>query len=724
MGRILIIAEKPSVGRDIAKVLGCSKRGQGCLVGEDYIVSWAVGHLVGLYEPEDYAPSLKKWSAATLPILPEEMKLKALPSTKDQLDVLSSLMNDTDTDSLVCATDSGREGELIFRYIYQLTGCVKPFQRLWISSMTDAAIKEGFQKLKNGEEYDRLYLSAKCRSEADWLVGMNATRAYTIQNNALLSIGRVQTPTLGIIIARQQEIDAFQIEEYYEVQGLFQGFNATWFKDQESNTKLPTEAAAKEIAEKIQGHEAAVTRLETEEKRQPAPLLYDLTELQRDCNKKYGYSAQKTLSIAQSLYETKKLITYPRTDSRYLSDDMKGKIQHTLTRLANVQGYQSYAQQVLTMNPLPLSKRIIDNSKVTDHHAIIPTDGNIRLEGLSQEEKQVFHLVVLRFLSVFFPPYITSLTKMELTVEGETLLAKGTTVLQPGWQELYSKLDIYRESETAKGKKTSKKEAKKEEQQLPNLSKGDILPLPEAKVLKKKTTPPKPYTEAGLLSAMENAGRFIEDEALKEQMKDSGLGTPATRAAIIERLLTVGYIERKGKALIPTEKGKKLIAIVPEQLKSPETTGKWEKGLSSIAKGSMDPARFMQSIKKYVTFLVTDSKKRKHNVTFAPERKGKPYTPKGKSYGECPLCGGKVYANSKSYFCANWQQGCKFTIWKDSLEKFGTELTEEMVEQLLQEKELKDVPLFHPGSQAPATAALVLNESAVGRLQIINLKKV
>jgi len=593
LGKTLIIAEKPSVGRDIAKVLKCKSKGDGYLYSDEYIISWAVGHLVSLADPQDYDPSLKKWSLGSLPIIPSSFQLKPIQSSKKQLDVLKKLMASKEVDSLICATDSGREGELIFRYIYDYAKCRKPFRRLWISSMTDKAITEGFDKLKPGSEYDNLYRSAKCRSEADWLVGINASRAYTLRHNVLYSIGRVQTPTLAIIVARQKEIDAFVPKDYWEIFVDFDIYKAIWVDKDKKESKIFEKEKAQAIIDKIKGKNGRVDSIEKEDKKQLPWLLYDLTELQRDCNRKFGYTAKKTLSIAQDLYEKRKLITYPRTDSRYLTDDMKPKIRAVLQRL-DFGEYKDYAQRLLDMEALPFSKRIFDNGKVSDHHAIIPTESKVNINALSQDELNVYGLIARRFISVFYPPYLYSVTRIITIIEEENFLTKGTTVNQLGFMELY--------------KNDKDKEEGEEDAVLPELETGQEYPLSKSQLKQKKTQPPKTYTEATLLSAMENAGRFVEDETLKEQMKDSGLGTPATRAAIIERLLQVGYLERKGRTLIPTEKGIRLISIVPEQVKSPETTGKWEKGLSSIAKGKMDAGRFMGSIVRYVHFLVESSR--------------------------------------------------------------------------------------------------------------------
>ena len=709
MGKILVIAEKPSVARDIARVLQCKQKGEGFLYGEKYIVCWAIGHLVTLADPEEYDDKYKKWKKETLPILPEQMKLKVIQKTASQLRILKKLMNSTEVDSLICATDSGREGELIFRYIYEIVKCKKPFQRLWISSMTDIAIKEGFSKLKNSKEYDNLYISAKCRAEADWLVGMNATRAYTLQYNALLSIGRVQTPTLAIMVQRQKEINAFIPEDYYEVEVSYENFKGIWFDKKETETKIKKLEQAEEIIKKVKGKKGIISNIEEEQKKLPPPLLYDLTELQRDCNKKFGFSAQKTLSIAQSLYETKKAITYPRTDSRYLSDDMKLNINKVLKKLGEIERYNEYAKQILSLETLPLGKRIIDNSKVTDHHAIIPTDAKINYENLTEEQKKVYNTVVIRFLSVFFEQYIYKITKVITIVEQEHFISKGTTILQQGWTEIYKILDL------------KKKENKKEEL-LPELKKGQEVIAKQLKCNKKKTQPPALYTDSSLLSAMENAGRFVEDETLKEQMKENGLGTPATRAAIIERLLTVGYIERKGKTLVPTEKGMKLIEIVPEQLKSPQTTGKWEKGLYSISKGKMTDEKFMTSIKKYVYFLIEASENKNENIIFEKEtKKGKK---KIKKLGICPLCQkGSILENTKAYYCSEWKNDCKFTIWKNSVEVYGITLKDSMIKKLLTERKVKSVSVTLPQTGEKGKATLILSPDNSGRLEIMDFNK-
>lgn len=659
MGKVLVIAEKPSVGRDIARVLGCREKGDGLLAGGNYIVSWAVGHLAALCNPEDYNPAWKKWSMETLPIMPEQMQLQAVVSGRAQLAVLKKLLRSPEVESLICATDSGREGELIFRYIYQLCGCRKPFRRLWVSSMTDEALREGFASLRPGADYDNLFASARCRSEADWLVGINASRAYTLKYNTLLSIGRVQTPTLAIIVARAQEIAAFVPEEYWELRADFaladgQTYWGVW-QDKQGKTRLVGPQAAeqaKALQAAVKGRPAQVLQVGREEKSQPPPLLYDLTELQRDCNRRYGYSAQKTLDIAQSLYERRKLLTYPRTDSRYLSDDLAPHLASRVQRLAGLTQFSDLAAPLLGQ-PLPLSKRIIDNSKISDHHAIIPTEGNLRLEGLTPDELRVFRLVALRFLAVFYPPYRYAVTKVltqvqtEANPQGELFASRGQEVLQAGWQAVYQQLQAWETAETPPKKTaTAKKSAKEDDQQLPSLQEGQPAQVLAVKSSRKKTQPPKPYTEAGLLSAMENAGRFVENEALREQLKENGLGTPATRAAIIERLLKVGYIRRQGKNLLPTEKGERLMEVVPPELKSPETTGKWERGLSAIAGGRMTDEVFMASIRRYVQYLVHDCRTSNRFVRFPEEPRR--YKSAGSTAGRPKTAAGPKSSSKKS----------------------------------------------------------------------------
>ncbi len=708
MSKVLIIAEKPSVARDIGKVLNCTKKGDGFIHGENYIISWAVGHLVTLCEPEDYDKKYSKWTKNTLPIIPDKMQLKAVTNTRKQLVVLHKLLGDKEVDSIICATDSGREGELIFRYIYDITKCKKPFKRLWISSMTDEAIKKGFENLKDGHEYDNLFHSARCRSEADWLVGMNATRAFTIQHNVLLSVGRVQTPTLAIIVERHLEILNFVSEPYYELNAILKAndvedsFIGKWYDEKEKSHKIAKEEDCLSLMEKLKDKTGKVLSVKSTKKNNKPPLLFDLTELQRECNSKFGFSAKQTLDIAQSLYESKKVITYPRTDSRYLSNDMKSTITPLLNNLSKNEKFAKYTESLLNTK-LEFSKRVFDDKKITDHHAIIPT-GKLA-SNLSLDELKVFYTVVKRFLCVFYPDYIYNSTVIQCDIDSEIFLTKGQTIVSLGWRELY----------------TDEKEKDKEEQVLPNVKKGDELTLLDLSKEDKKTTPPSKYNEASLLGAMENPTKFVEDEELREQLKDNGIGTPATRASIIERLLQVGYITRNGKTLEPTEKGIKLIEVCPQELKSPSTTGKWEKGLNKISKGEMSPDRFMESIHRYVQYLVNTTSEHKEVVFPEDKYKKKKGNDTQKSLGKCPACeNGKILENSKSFFCSNWKNKCKFSIWKNQLSSYNKELDEKTVKDLLANKKIENFEIVMPDTKEKAYGELIINDKNM--LELKNIK--
>ena len=583
MGMICVLAEKPSVARDIARVLGANTPGKGCLKGGGYVVTWAVGHLVTQVNPEEIDARWKTWRQDTLPMLPENIPLKVIAQSRDQFQCVKTILNAPQVDSVICATDAGREGELIFRRIYQMAGCRKPFRRLWISSMTEEAIAEGFANLRDGADYDGLYASALCRSDADWLVGMNGSRAFTLRYDSLLSVGRVQTPTLSILVKRALEIRNFVPENYWEVQADFGGYRGTWI-DKDGKTRIPDEKTAKEIVSAVTGREGEVLEVSTERKRVPPPLLYDLTTLQREANARYGFTAQKTLNLAQALYEKHKLLTYPRTDSRYLSHDMRPKVQGILKGMLE-------PLRALVLSPdkaVDPGKRVYDDAKLTDHHAIIPTGR--RPGTLTADEQKLYEMVARQLIAAFYPDMEYDAMSAVTGVGEHKFLSRGRAVIAQGWQAANPPL-------------RSKPKKGEEEQALPQLQKGQRVPVKSAKAVAKKTTPPSPYTENTLLAAMENAGKFVENEELRRQMKERGLGTPATRAAIIERLIAVDYVRREKKALIPTDKGIRLIAVAPEQLSSPETTGRWEKGLSDIAAGKMDPNRFMQSIRRYCAFL-------------------------------------------------------------------------------------------------------------------------
>ncbi len=583
MSKTLVVAEKPSVARDIARVLGAKNRGEGFLYGDEYMVTWAIGHLVALCEPGEMNPQWEKWRFDQLPMLPGEMLTKILPRTKAQFNVIKKLMADKTVGEIICATDAGREGELIFRLIYNSAKCSKPAKRLWISSMTDEAIRAGFAALRPLSDYDNLFSSAQCRSRADWLVGMNASRAFSLKYNARLSVGRVQTPTLSILVKRRAEIEAFVPVEYYEVEADYGDFTALWYDAAGDTTRIGDAAKAKALAAKLRGKTAVVAEVAREAKQTAAPQLYDLTSLQRDANSFFGFSAAKTLSVAQSLYEQRKLITYPRTDSRYLPIDMQAK---TRAALAGMGGdYKKLAEPLLAAEKLPANPRIFNDAKVSDHHAIIIT-GRKQTESLSADEAKLYDLVARRLIAAFYPPYKYFSVKIITECEKESLITRGTEPESFGWREVYRGL-WQEKSDT-----------------LPKVSPGDERAVQKVSSRKKATKPPNPHTEATLLSAMENAGRSIEDPDIKESMKDSGLGTPATRAAIIERLIEVGYAKRSGRNLSATDKGMQLIAVSPRELSSPETTGKWERALKLIGDGKMDGGRFMESITRYTRFLV------------------------------------------------------------------------------------------------------------------------
>ena len=610
----LIVAEKPSVARDIARVLGVRGKADGYIDGENYAVTWALGHLVTLCDPGEVDESYRKWSMQTLPMLPDAIPLKVLPKTKSQFSTVKKLMNSKEIDSIICATDSAREGELIFRYIYQMAGCKKSVERLWISSMTDAAIQQGFESLKPASAYDSLYASARCRSEADWLVGMNASRAFTLKYDVLLSVGRVQTPTLALLVKRDLEIANFVPKDYWEVRANFGDYEGLYYDPEIKETHVYDKERAEQIRKSVAGKIGRVTESEREMKRMPPPQLFDLTSLQREANRRYGFSADKTLKLAQALYETHKLLTYPRTDSRYLPPDMKSKVAHALKNVpAALQPFVQADQLNWNMN----SSRVYDASKISDHHAIVPTEKHANLSSLTADEAALYDMVARRLIAVHYPNYEYEAARVMTLVENYLFKSTGSMPVQEGWRALYRD-----EKEAAK---------KAQEAMLPQLNVGDERKVVRTSVKGQKTKPPAPHTDASLLNLMENAGREIEDEKLREQMKSSGLGTPATRAATIERLIDVGYARRSGKSIVSTEKGQKLIAVAPEQITSAVTTGKWERALSDLATGT-DPAvrtakadRFMQGIRRFSIFLVDAAKAAPTDVKFPPEeRKKKP----------------------------------------------------------------------------------------------------
>lgn len=595
MSKTLVIAEKPSVGRELARVLGCHQNGNGFISGSKYIVSWALGHLVTLADPEAYGERYKTWKLEDLPMLPSKMQLVVIKETARQFGILKSLILSPEVSELVLATDSGREGELVGRWIFEKVGMRKPVKRLWISSQTDKAIKDGFSSLKPSSQYDNLYKSAKCRAEADWYVGLNITRALTCRYNAQLSAGRVQTPTLAMIVQREDEIRRFVPKDFWSISAVVNGFSIGWLDSANGQTRLFDKKRADEIVAKLNGQTARVVDVKKEARQELPPLAYDLTELQRDANRRYGYSAKKTLNIMQQLYETHKLVTYPRTDSRYITDDMVATLTDRLKSIS-VGPYAALAGSLIR-NKFKVTKRLVDNAKVTDHHAIIPTEQYVELSALSSEERAVYDLIVRRFVAVLNPPFEYELTTVSLEAAGERFQARGRIIQAKGWKTVYE------------GQAKAEEEDDEEEtdqQSLPSLKKGDAFKLSSVKAIPGKTKPPARYTEATLLSAMEHPGKFIDDKALRETIEStSGLGTPATRADIIEKLFSTFYIERRGKEIIPTSKGIQLVGLVPEDIKSPELTAKWEQQLALISKGNGNADAFIQNMKDYAAKLVS-----------------------------------------------------------------------------------------------------------------------
>ena len=724
MGKIVVVAEKPSVGRDIARVIGCRTSGDGCLIGERYIVTWAIGHLVTLAEPDEMDPQYKKWSFATLPILPQEIPLKVISATRSQFSKIKKLMNDRETDSLICATDAGREGELIFRYIYEKAGCRKPFDRLWISSMTDEAIREGFQAIRPGGDYDGLYESARCRSRADWLVGMNASRAFTLKYNTLLSVGRVQTPTLAILVKRKKEIEEFRPEGYCTLTADFGDYRGILFSDKlDPDTHLKTRQDAEAAAAEVMGREGRVTQAETVRKHELPPQLYDLTSLQRDANRLLGFTADKTLKTAQSLYETHKALTYPRTDSRYLPPDMIPRVVQTMKLLP--EAYQPFVPGALPGGKLPVTRRTIDASKVTDHHAILPTAKKADMSRFTEDERKLYDLVARRMLAAFHPACDYDATRIVTAVGDRTFRTNGRVVVNNGWH------DVPPMEKPPKPKKTSSPE-EEEQGQLPALQAGERRTVRDTVIREDQTKPPAPHTDASLLAAMETAGKDLDDEELVRQMKGSGIGTPATRAAIIERLLKVGYAARRGKTLNATEKGVMLIDVMPQEIASPEMTGRWELALHEITDGKQDPERFMDGIRKMSSFLVDYARDRAKPLNFPEDvrrgrGKGKKSVPSAVLEGTvCPLCGkGKMRETALAFGCT--ESGCKCTIWKDCLQRGGgPALTTKIMTLLLEKKQLKGSTgiliiregeiLFYPnGSETPSVSRSLIYEKKTGR---------
>jgi DNA topoisomerase-3 len=733
--KTLIIAEKPSVGRDIAAALDgvfqkrtladldpkrkkATKDEPTFLESDDYVIAWAVGHLVQLAEPEEYDEKWKKWRMADLPIVPPN-GFKLVPrdaKSKKQLKLVETLLKRDDVDRVVNACDAGREGELIFAYLYESVfgaaptsaDAPKSVDRLWISSMTKQAIREGFDQLRPGAQLQPLESAARARSEADWLVGMNATRAATIRGRAwvggVVSLGRVQTPTLAIIVQREREIQAFVPEPYWLVHASFDPrYDGLWFDPIKAHDKdtptgqetwLKEAERAEEIVTKVTGKTGTVESVERKEQSERAPLLYDLTSLQRDANRRFGFSARRTLQAAQSLYEGKKAITYPRTSSRWLSGDLVPQLKPTAGTLVDVPEYASAAQFVLKLDSLPLA-RVVNDAKVDDHHAIIPTDVEHDVSEFSPDERRIFDLVARRFLAVFHPPARYARTTVVTVVEEERFRTRGKVTLEAGWRGVYG---VEADAE---------KEEDPESAELPQLEKGQQVKVVSAESEAKETRPPPRYTEATLLSAMETAGKLVDDEELREAMKERGLGTPATRAETIETLIRREYIERGGKDLMPTPKGLQVITMLEEnKLTSPELTGDWEKRLGDIEHGKGAKQDFIKGIEEF-TEATVKAIEALDKEKLRPERV---------ELGLCPRCGAEtgeiIRENAKAYGCTSWKSreetGCGFVIWKRVA---GRTLTPEIARQLLEEGKTKEVLSgFRSRAGKPFRARLVLND--------------
>ena len=679
----LIVTEKPSVAQTIAKALGITKRRDGYLEGGGYLVSWCVGHLVELAPPGAYDPRFDRWDRADLPILPERWQYLVSSSTKNQFDVLCKLMHRPDVNRIVCATDAGREGELIFRLVYHQCGCTKPFTRLWISSMEDAAIRAGFANLRPSTEYDALYKAALCRERADWLVGINATRLFSCLHGVTLNVGRVMTPTLAMTVEREAAIAAFRPEPFYTVLLQMEGYMA-------SSERFKEKAKAEELlAECRKSSRALVQKSERKEKAERPPALYDLTTLQRDANRLLGYSAQQTLDYTQALYE-KKLVTYPRTDSRYLTEDMAAGLPGLVMDTAAAFGFRG---------AIPVhAKQVIHNQKVSDHHAILPTQSvaGADLSSLPVGEASILHLIAARLLSAVGEPYRYAETTVQFECAGQTFTAKGKTVLDEGWKAV---------ERAILGNTAEKIEETLDV--LTEVQDKETLPVLDAQLKEGKTSPPKHFTEDTLLAAMESAGA----DTMPEEAERRGIGTPATRAATIEKLVQKGFLAREGggkaKHLIPSEKGRTLIAAMPEQLKSPAMTAEWETKLTQIEKGQYAPEQFMEEIESMMKTLVN----RYANTPNAPAKaaSGAPVV------GTCPHCGSDVAEREKGWFCTSRE--CRFVIWKDNafFNRLGKRPTRQVVDKLLRDgrARLKDCKSQRTGKTY--NASVLMTTEADGR---------
>ncbi|MFC7441558.1 DNA topoisomerase III [Laceyella putida] len=620
MSKSVVLAEKPSVGRDIAKVLRCHKQGNGYFEGDKYIVTWAFGHLVTLADPEAYGETFKTWRLEDLPLLPDRLKLVVIKKTGKQFQQVKKLLSRPDVREIVIATDAGREGELVARWIIDKAHVKKPIKRLWISSVTDKAIIEGFQQLRDGKQYENLYASAVARAEADWMVGINATRALTCKHNAQLSCGRVQTPTLAMIAQRETEIRNFKPRTFYGIEAIADsGLKLVWQDSKTKDWRSFSKETCDSVLATLKNRDAIVTEVKKVKKKSFAPPLYDLTELQREANQRFGFSAKETLSTLQGLYEHHKVLTYPRTDSRYLSTDIVDTLPDRI-EACRIGPYVGLAQQA--RKALKPNKHFVDNSKVSDHHAIIPTEEPVFLDKLSAKERKIYDLVVRRFLAVMYPPFEYEQTTVQAKIGDETFIARGKVILSQGWKQVYGD---QLEEERAEGIK---------EQILPKITKGDRLEIRSITLTKGETQPPEPFTEGSLLAAMENPVKYMGNERkdlIKTMGETGGLGTVATRADIIEKLFDSFLIEKRGKHIHITSKGKQLLDLVPEELKSPALTAKWEQKLGLIAKGKLNKASFIGEMRSYAKAVVREIKE--SEKTFKHDNL---------STSRCPDCGKRL----------------------------------------------------------------------------------
>lgn len=649
----LVLAEKPSVARDIARVLKCGRKLNGAMEGDKYIVSWALGHLVTLDDPEGYDKKYREWKMEHLPMIPKKMELVVIKQTAKQYNAVKTQLYRNDVGEIIIATDAGREGELVARWILEKANCRKPIKRLWISSVTDKAIRDGFANLRDGRDYNNLYAAAVSRAEADWLVGINATRALTCKYNAQLSCGRVQTPTLAMIAKREEEIRNFKPVDYYGMTVQSQGIHFTWQDKKSGSCRSFQKEKMESLLNQVKAGSLTIESVEKTAKKTFSPGLYDLTELQRDANKKYGLSAKETLNIMQRLYENHKVLTYPRTDSRYIGSDVVGTLKERLKACA-VGPYRKLAGS-LSMKPIKASKSFVDDKKVSDHHAIIPTEQFVQLDHMTNEERKIYDLVVRRFLSVLMPPFEYEQTTIKAQAAGEIFLAKGKIVKSPGWKEAYESgwTDDDDEEEYSGSQEPALKD-----QTLPTVKKGDTFPASKAELTTGKTKPPAHFNEATLLSAMENPVKFMEShdaKAAKTLGETGGLGTVATRADIIDKLFNTFLMEKRGKDIYITSKAKQLLELVPEDLKKPELTADWEMKLSKIAEGRLKKDTFLSDIKDYTQDIIQEIKTgdgtfRHDNLTNT----------------KCPVCGKRMLSvngkNSRLLVCQDRECGHRETI--------------------------------------------------------------